>query len=75
MLNKQSGFVKRFKGDLIEDLVQDNLKKASSCQSFRSPGNEDCGKALANEQESTLEDVIMEKIVNSNPEEDFNSTE
>ena len=47
--NKQSGFVKKFKRDVIEDLVQDNPQKASSCQRFRNPGNEDQEKALENE--------------------------
>ena len=72
--NKQSVFVKRFKRDVIEDLVQDNLQKAISCQRIRNPGNEDQGKALENEQENNLEDVIMEKTVNLNHEEDVSST-
>ena len=75
LLNKQSGFVKRFKGDVIEDLVHDNLQIYSLCQRFKNPGNEDQGKALENEQENTLEYVIMEKTINLNHEEDVNSTE
>ena len=75
LLNKKYGFVKRFKGDVIEYLVQDNLQKAISCQIFRNLGNEDPEKALENEQEITLEDVIMEKIVNLNHEEDVSSVE
>ena len=59
---------------MIEDLVHDNLHKASSCQRFRSPRDEDQGKALENEQENTLEDVLMEKTGNLNPNEDVSST-
>ena len=41
--------LKRFKQDVVEDLVQDNLQEDSSCQIFINPGNEDQEKALENE--------------------------
>ena len=39
--NKQSIFVKKFKRDVIEDLVWNSIQEASSCQRFRNPGNKD----------------------------------
>ena len=67
--------LKRFKQDVVEDLVQDNLQEDSSCQRFRDPSNEDQGKALEDEQEHIFEDEKMEKTLDLNPEEDISSTE
>ena len=41
LTNKQFGFVKIFKKEVIEDLVQDNLQENSSGQVFRDPVDED----------------------------------
>ena len=49
LLNKQYGFVNKFKRKVFEDLVQDNPQKASPCQRFGDPSNEDQEKALENE--------------------------
>ena len=35
LLNKQYGFVNKFKRDVIEYLVQNNLQESSSCQRFK----------------------------------------
>ena len=35
LTNKQFGFAKRFKKEVFEYLVQDNLQENSSCQGFR----------------------------------------
>ena len=43
LTNKQFGFVKRFKKEVIEDLVQDNHHEKSLCQRFRDPGDEGRG--------------------------------
>ena len=75
LTNKQFGFVKRFKKDVIEDLVQDSLQEDGSCQRVRDPGNEDQGKVLEDEQEHVLEDEKMEKTLDLNPKEDISSTE
>ena len=74
LTNKQFGFVKRFKKEVIEDLVQDSFQEDSSCQRFRDSGNEDQGKALGDEQEHVLEDEKMEKTLDLNPKEDIIST-
>ena len=54
-IDKQFGFVKRFKKELIEDLVQDNVQKNSSCQEFKEPANEYEIETLKNDQEKVLE--------------------
>ena len=74
LTNKQFGFVKIFKKDVIEDLVQDNLQEDSSCQRVRDLGNEDQGKVLEDEQEHVLEDEKMQETLDLNPEEDISST-
>ena len=75
MTNKQFGFVKRFKKEVIDDLVQDNLQEKSSCQRFRDPGDEDRGKALDDKQEHILEDEKVEETSDLNHVEDIFSTE
>ena len=71
MTSKQFGFVKRFKKEVIEDLVQVSFQEDSSCQIFRDPGNEDQGKALRYKQEHVLEDEKGEKTSDLNPKEDI----
>ena len=75
MNKKQFGFVKRFKKEVFEYLVQDNLQENSSCQGFRDLVDEDRGKALNDEKEHVLEDEKMEKTSDLTPEEDMGSTE
>ena len=74
MIDKQFGFVKRFKKERVEDLVQDNTEKNSSCQGFKESVDEDGRKALDDKQDHVVEDEKMEKTVELNPEEDICST-
>ena len=71
LTNNQFGFIKRFKKEVFEDLVQDNLQENSSCQGFIDLVDEDQGKALDDEQEHVLEDEKMEKTSDLNPDEDI----
>ena len=75
LLNKESGFAKKFIRKVFEDLVQDSSQKASSCQRVEDLGNENQKKALENDQEYIMEDEIIEKTINLNPQKDISSTE
>ena len=46
LIEKKFGFVKRFKKEMVGDLMQDNTRENSSCQGFKEPVNEDGRKAL-----------------------------
>ena len=75
LTNKQFGFAKRFKKEVFEYLVQDNLQENSSCQGFRDLVDEDWGKALDDEREHSFKNEKMEKTSDLNPDEDIGSTE
>ena len=75
LIDKQFGFVKRFKKEMIEDLVQDNIQENSSCQGFKDYVDEDGREALDDKQDHVIEDEKMEKTFELNPEQDICSTE
>ena len=75
LTNKQFGFIKRFKKEVFEDLVQDNLQENSFGQGFRDTVDEDRGKALDDDQEHSLKNEKMEKTYDLNLDEDIGSTE
>ena len=75
LIDKQFGFVKRFKREMVEDLMQDNTQENSSCQGFKELIDEDGIKALDEEQDHVLEEGNMEKTSNLNSDENIASTE
>ena len=74
LIDKQFGFVKRCKREMVEDLMQDNTQENSSCQGFKESVDEDGRKALDEEQDHVLEEGKMEKTSNLNPDENIAST-
>ena len=54
LIDKQFGFVKRFKKEIVEDLMQDNIQENSSCQGFKESIDEDGRKSLDEEQDNVL---------------------
>ena len=75
LIDKQFGFLKIFKKDMVEDLVQDNTQENSSCQGFEESVGEGGREALDDKQDHVVEDEKMEKTFELNPEEDICSTE
>ena len=75
LTDKQFGFVKRFKKEMVEDLMQDNTQENSSCQGFKESIDEDEIKALYEEKYHVLEEGKMEKTSNLNPNENIASIE
>ena len=72
-MNKQFGFVKRFKKQLIDDLVQDNAQENNSGQAFKEPMDEYGRETLDGNQEQFLENRERENIDVSNHEESISS--
>ena len=72
---KQFGIVKRFKKELIDDLMKDNVQENSLGQEFKEPMDEDGIKIMDGNQEKVLEIHKREKIVVSNNEEDMGPIE
>ena len=75
LIDKQFGFVKRFKKEMVEDLMQDNTQENSSCQGFKESIDEDGREALDDGQDHVVEDEKMEKTFELDSEEDICSTE
>ena len=75
LMNNKFGFVKRFKKELIDDLMKDNVQENSLGQEFKEPMDEDGRKILDGDQEIFLEIHRREKIVVSNNEEDMGPIE
>ena len=75
LIDKQFGFVKRFKKEMVGDLMQDNTEENSSCQGFKESVDEDGREALDNKKDHVVKDEKMEKTFELNSEEDICSTE
>ena len=54
-MNKQFGFVKRFKKELVDDMVQASVQENSLGQGFKELVDEDEREALDDNQEQVLE--------------------
>ena len=70
-MNKQFGFVKRFKKELVDDLVQAIVQENSPGQAFKEIVDEDEREALDDNQEQVLENDKRQQRSISNHEEEL----
>ena len=68
-MNKQFGFAKRFKKELMNELVQDNIQEKISGQEFEETVDEELGKTLDDNSEQVLKNDEKEQRSISNHEE------
>ena len=71
LMNKQFGFVKRFKKELVDDLVQDNVQENSPGQAFKELVDEVEREVLDDNQEQVLENDKRQQRSISNHEEEL----
>ena len=73
LMNKQFGFVKRFKKELVDDLVQASVQENIPGQAFKELVDEVEREALDDNQEQVLENDKNQQRSISNHEEDLGS--
>ena len=70
LMNKQFGFAKRFKIELMNELVQDNVQENCSGQGFEEPIDEEVREMFDGSSEQVLKNDEKDQRVVSNHEEE-----
>ena len=74
LMNKQFGFAKRFKKELMNELVQSNVQENCSSQGFKEPVDEDVRETFDGNLEQVLKNDEKEQRFVSNHEEKLGLT-